>query len=62
MKTTLSDFIAESLAERDGEKWVVYVDGKNKQGAINFCKGDTEYEAKEDAWRFYQDLCNELKK
>lgn len=62
MKETLSQFISDSLAEKTGDTWTVYVDGENKVGAINNCNGETEYEAKEDAWRFYQSLFNECKK
>jgi hypothetical protein len=56
MITTLSDFISVSSAERVGQTWTVYCDGENKVGAINNCKGNTEYEAKEDAWEYYKAL------
>jgi hypothetical protein len=58
----LSDFIAKSIAEKDGDKWTVYVDRENRRGAINQCIGETEYEAKEDAWRYFQKLKTQLNK
>lgn len=59
--TSLSQFINESLAEKDGNEWIVYVDGQNKLGAISQCKGTNEFEAKEDAWEFYQRLVDAVK-
>lgn len=61
MITSLSDFISQSHAEKDGDTWIVYCDGENRLGAINKCQGDTEYEAKEDAWRYYQKLLEATK-
>lgn len=61
IKRDFSQFISESTAEKQEDgKWIVYVDGENKMGKINDCIGTTEFEAKEDAWDFYQKLISEL--
>lgn len=62
MINSLSEFISKSSAVRNGDEWIVYCDGEKKLGAINNCKGATEYEAKEDAWEFYKSLVNEVDK
>lgn len=62
MIETLTDFINNSHAERNGNTWIVYCDGENKVGAISSCKGDNEFEAKEDAWAYYQQLKQALNK
>lgn len=63
MITTLSDFISQSSAEPNGNGgWTVYCDGENKVGAINNCEGDSEYEAKEYGWIYFQKLKAEADK
>jgi len=62
---TLSEFINNSIAEpipMNKNYWKVYVDGKNKQGCINDCYGVTEFEAKENAFEFYNSLKEEIEK
>jgi len=60
---TLSEFIQNSHAEKtDTNQWRVYVDGKNKLGCINDCYGETEFEAKESAYEFYNSLEEEINK
>jgi len=55
-----SDFIRDSIAEKTDSGWTVFIDGEKRLGAINNCEGNNEFEAKEDAWRFYQELKNNL--
>lgn len=62
MINSLSEFISQSSAVRDGDSWIVYCDGENKVGTINNCKGETEYEAKENAWEYYSALVSEINK
>lgn len=58
---TLSDFIANSKAERVGNGWTVYADGENMLGRITDCSGSNEYEAKEDAYLFLKELEAKIK-
>jgi len=63
IRRDFSQFISESIAEKQiNGKWIVYVDGENKMGKINDCVGTTDFEAKEDAWIFYQELISKLEK
>ena len=58
---TLSEFIQQSHAEpQTNFLWTVYVDGDKRLGQINNCYGETEYEAKEEAYEFYTSLKNEV--
>ncbi len=60
---TLSDFIQQSLAEPiplNKNLWKVYVDGEKKQGCINDCYGETEFQAKEAAFEFYNALKEQI--
>ena len=59
---TYQEFISSSEARREAGTWTVYLDPENNRGKVLNCCGETEYEAKEDAWRFYQDLVSEIKK
>lgn len=62
MINDFSQFVYESLAVKEGDNWTVYVDGENKRGAINYCEGNNDFEAKEDAWRFYKALAKSVGK
>ena len=60
---TLSEFIQQSLAvpiPLNKNYWKVYVDGENKQGCIHDCYGETEFEAKESAFEFYNSLKEQI--
>lgn len=60
---TLSEFISQSHAEQipmNKNYWNVYVDGDNKQGCIHDCYGETEFQAKESAFEFYNSLKEEI--
>lgn len=60
---TLSEFIIKSHAEKTSDNlWKVYVDGEKKLGCINDCYGETEYDAKESAFEFYNSLKQEIEK
>jgi len=60
---TLSEFIQQSYAEKQiGCLWTIYVDGDKRLGQINNCYGETEYDAKEDAYEFYNSLKQEIDK
>ena len=61
MRSNLSEFASLAIAEQslDGNGWTVYCDGEKRCGIINNCQGNTEFEAIEDAWQFYQALKNE---
>lgn len=58
----LSDFIINSLAVRTGDTGLVYADGVNKIGKIYDCVGNTEYEAKEDAFDYLNKLKESIEK
>lgn len=59
---TFSEFVADSSAEHYyNGLWMVYCDGKNKTGSLFPCYGNSEFEAKESAWEYLQNLFNEPK-
>jgi len=53
-----SEFMSAALAEPLGDGlWNVYANGIMK---ISDCSGETEFEAKEDAWRYIQRLKDKI--
>jgi len=57
---TFPEFLANSSAERNGDSWTVYMDGENRSGKMT-AEGNTEYEAKENAWAWFQSIIEECK-
>lgn len=63
MIETLTDFINNSHAEKSGRNlWTVYADGDNKRGIIRDCFGKNEFQAKENAWHYIQEIKRALNK
>jgi hypothetical protein len=58
---TYSEFISQSVAEKTGDTWVVFVNGAKLEGAIPNVQGNAEFEAKENAWTWFKSIVDECK-
>lgn len=58
---TYSDFISQSSAERTGNTWTVFVNGEKREDSIPNIKGNSEFEAKENAWSWFHSIIDECK-
>ena len=57
---TFSEYLEATIAEKNGDEWIVYFDGNSKASGIT-TTGHTAYEARENAWMWFEKIIDECK-